>query len=363
MLKTIDPVDKTEQEATQVLRDLLKKVPVVERLDVQHQPRPSAHGLYEADIVATMMIAGRPHKLICEVKSSGQPRFVRQAILQLLNATTYYKQSVTPVLIAPYLSPEVQALCRDENVGFIDFEGNARLVFDNVYIERQIAAKPVTEKRELRSLFRPKSAQVLRVLLRDPSLSWKVRGLAKEAGVSVGHASNVRASLLDREWAAKSKKGVSLTEPNALLDEWRDSYEPPIGEVLHLYTVLHGSQFEDAMKVFFEQSSLTHSAALASFSAAQWLAPYGRTGTHYVYTEQAQLDSLRLALKAEPASKGTNLTIIVLDDPGLLRDTVQPTIGIVCTSPVQTYLDLAAAGERGREAAEHLRKQRLIWQI
>jgi hypothetical protein len=35
---------------------------------------------------------------------------------------------------------------------------------------------------------------------------------------------------------------------------------------------------------------------------------------------------------------------------------------VVCTSPVQTYLDLAAAGERGQEAADHLRQERLQWQ-
>ncbi|MDA4631000.1 hypothetical protein NZA98_07735, partial [Escherichia coli] len=33
-----------------------------------------------------------------------------------------------------------------------------------------------------------------------------------------------------------------------------------------------------------------------------------------------------------------------------------------CTSSVQTYLDLAIAGERGAEAADHLRKEKLSWQ-
>ncbi len=33
----------------------------------------------------------------------------------------------------------------------------------------------------------------------------------------------------------------------------------------------------------------------------------------------------------------------------------------LCTSPVQTFLDLSAAGERGKEAAEHLRSKLLRW--
>ena len=53
--------------------------------------------------------------------------------------------------------------------------------------------------------------------------------------------------------------------------------------------------------------------------------------------------------------------ITVLKYPELLRDTDEPAPGAVCTSPIQTYLDLANAGERGREAADHLRREKLKW--
>jgi hypothetical protein len=36
--------------------------------------------------------------------------------------------------------------------------------------------------------------------------------------------------------------------------------------------------------------------------------------------------------------------------------------GVICTSAVQTYLDLTNAGERGKEAADHLRQEKLQWQ-
>jgi len=51
----------------------------------------------------------------------------------------------------------------------------------------------------------------------------------------------------------------------------------------------------------------------------------------------------------------------VLQDEGLFLDGVEPALGVWVTSPVQTYLDLAAAGERGREAADYLRNQGLRW--
>ena len=43
----------------------------------------------------------------------------------------------TPVLIAPELSEEAQALCRESNTGFLDFEGNARLYLDEVFIVKR----------------------------------------------------------------------------------------------------------------------------------------------------------------------------------------------------------------------------------
>ena len=99
----------------------------------------------------------------------------------------------------------------------------------------------------------------------------------------------------------------------------------------------------------------------ASFSAAQWLAPYARAATHFLYADKAGLDVLQHELKLSSAAKGENVVITQLNDPGLFRDRVEPAPGIICTSLVQTYLDLAAAGERGREAADHLRQEKLKW--
>jgi hypothetical protein len=56
------------------------------------------------------------------------------------------------------------------------------------------------------------------------------------------------------------------------------------------------------------------------------------------------------------------VVVTVLDDLALFNDSVEAAGGIHCTSPVQTYLDLYVSGERGREAAEHLRRERLQWQ-
>jgi len=349
-----------EDRAAIALRGILEHVPAITDVNVNCESL-GPNSRPDVDITVSIKLGGQTKAIACEVKSSGQPRHVRTALLQLRNYLAQHEPAAIPVLIAPYLSPEAQALCREQNVGFLDLEGNARIVFDGIFIERQVASKPVTERRELRSLFKPKSAQVLRVMLRDPSRPWRVTELAQAADVSLGHVSNVRSSLLDREWGRVSDAGLYLSEPDALLDDWRGAYEPPAAKRMGFYTTLHGGAFEDAARQVLRAEGEAGLGIFASFSAAHWLAPYGRTGTQYFYADEQGLERLMHILKLSPVLKGENVVVNILKDRGLFLDAVEPAPSAFCTSPVQTYLDLSSAGERGRESADHLRQERLQW--
>lgn len=358
MLKKLNTPKQAEARAYEALRGLLEKIPI---LQVEGIEAEGVSGDWKPDLIVRLLVDGRPHLLICEYKSNGQPRHARSAVLELRNYVAHRAPQATPIFIAPYISPAVRQLCEEKGVGFLDLEGNARIAFGGVFIERVVTDKPVVEQRELKSLFRPKSAQVLRAMLREPGRAWRVTELSELSGVSLGHVSNVRTGLIDREWARASDDGLVLSAPDALLDAWRDSYTAPPGQRLRFYTPLHGSALEDAARSAFRAADAPGRAAFASFSAAQWLSPYGRTGTHYFFADDEGLRKLQVALKLTPTSKGENVVVTVPKDLGLLADTVEPAPGAVCTSPVQTYLDLSIAGERGAEAADHLRQERLSW--
>lgn len=353
---------KAASRAGEALRELLEKIPIlqVKAIDADADA-DAASGDWRPDLTARLLVDRRPHLLICEYKPNGQPRYARSALLELRNYIAQRAPEATPVFIAPYISPAVRQLCEEQGVGYLDMEGNARIAFGSIFIERMVANKPVAEQRELKSLFRPKSAQVLRAMLREPSRAWRVTELSEISGVSLGHVSNVRTGLIDREWARASDDGLVLSEPGALLDAWRDSYTAPPGERLRFYTHLHGSGFEDAARGAMRSGDDSGRAAFASFSAAQWLSPYGRTGTHYFFADTEGLRKLQAALQLAPTAKGENVIVTVPKDLGLLADTIEPAPGAICTSPVQTYLDLSIAGERGAEAADHLRQEKLSW--
>lgn len=356
MLKDAGSVNDLELEAAAAIGQLLEKVPFVQRPKVELTSPDKGF-----DILATFSVGGAPRYFACEVKTAGQPRHVRAALLELRKAAGTLNPPAVPIFVAPYLSHDAQALCREFDVGYLDLVGNTWIAFDTVLIERQVDTKPPAVQRNLKSIFKPKSAQVLRVLLRNPALSWRVADLSEASEVSLGHISNVRNELVDREWAEITDSGLRLSHPDALLDAWRDVYEQPAGERTGFYTTLHGQSLDTSVRRILAAGPNAPKAVFASFSAAHWLAPYGRVPMQYFYTNTAGLSALRDTLHLSPAGSGANVVITVPKDQGLFNDVIEPVPGVVCTGPVQTYLDLAIAGERGAEAAEHLRKTLLTW--
>ena len=123
-----------EDRAAVALRELMGEVPAVHVQNVEVEPAPQDRGI---DILARVNVDDRPHILVCEVKSNGQPRNVRAALLQLRNYVAHLGEDAVPIFIAPYLSPEAQALCKENHAGFLDLEGNARLALGEVFIGKR----------------------------------------------------------------------------------------------------------------------------------------------------------------------------------------------------------------------------------
>lgn len=356
MLKYAENEEQLENLAAAGLQALLQRIPSIriDRLDLElRRPGP--------DIVAEVSYDGHRRVLVCEVKPIGQPRHVKAALFQLKKYAAQFDPPAQPMFVAPYLSSEAQALCREFEVGYFDFVGNALVAFDKVFIERSVDTKPPAVQRTLVSVFKPKSAQVLRALLRDPDRTWRVTELAQHAGVSLGHVSNVRTELVDREWGEITEEGLRLSQPGRLLDAWRQAYKAPDGERLSFYTTLHGAAFDADARKALNASPKGPRAVFSSFSASHWLAPFGRLSTQYFFADKGGVEQLCHSLKLSSAPSGANVIVKVLKEPGLFIDAIEPAPGVFCTSPVQTYLDLTIAGERGQEAAEHLREEALSW--
>jgi len=336
--------NEIEQKAIEALRACLANVPFgpVEHVDQE----PEIGGL-RPDLVVSLRLPNGRQDLIIEVKANGQPRFARSAANQLLRYREEHPEALG-VFVAPYISATAAEICTSLGIGYMDFAGNCHLCFGSVYIHREGKPNSLAVKRELRSLYSAKAERGLRVMLSAPKKRWTTKALSLAAGISLGHASNIRRLLADREWIRNEESGFYLTEPEQLLEDWAKSYSWKKHGVRHFYSLSDLAEIEHDIGMVFSHAEVPY--ALTGFSAAARLAPYVRYNRTTAYIAKWDEGALsRLRLKEVPT--GANVTLVVPYDEGVFQST-REVDGIVVASPVQVYLDLLVLGWRGEEAAK-----------
>src|SRR6185312_6838849 len=318
-----------EDLAAERLQSVLEGIPFVRLGKPLAEP---TSGSSAPDITLPIEVRGQSWMLVCEVKKTGQPRFVREGAFQLRKYLKALSSRQTyGIFIAPYLSEESAALLREESLGYVDFAGNCLLSFDGVFVERSGSPHTPERRRELREIFAPKASRVLRVLFTEANRSWRVTELAERAGVSLGQVSNVRRALLDREWASADSQGLRLRKPGTILDAWSSAYTPKLAVEQDCYTLLHGKELNSAIKAAFASLPQDAHLVLASFSAAQWLAPFARSAGTYFYADELGRAALSEHLKLERASRGTNVSVALPKDDAVFIDSCEPAPGFRCT--------------------------------
>jgi len=348
-----------QREATRkfevLLRELLGRVPFLSLRELRKNTRISP--AQRADLVAKVTTGDRNWTLVVEERRSGQPRETRSAVLQL---GSYLKELPTDtrpygVLMAPFISEESARICAEAGIGYADLAGNARLAFDQVFIETRSAENPFREKREVRSLFAPRATRVLRVLLQGPLRAWKVVELAKSARVSLGWVSAVRQQLLAWEWGVETPGGFRITKPAAVLEAWAKADDWEKRTHTQEYSVLLSDPVAVAGNL---KQALRREQPVFTQWFAGWLRhPHTTPVVVTAYVKQFPDETLireELLGRRVPVGGG-GLRLVLPKDEGVLHPS-QTVRGFELVSDVQIYLDLLRAGLRGEEEAAELRR-------
>jgi hypothetical protein len=354
-LISLEPAPGTDAHLAAHLQALCASVPMAKLQGVEPLP---ANG--PVDLVARLQVGQADWKLFIERKSSGQPRHVREGAFQLIQAQTREPEASYGVVAAPFVSPQSRAILQESGLGWMDDAGNVRLSFGGIHIHiEKTDHDPFATRRTQQSLFSPKSARLLRLMLETPA-SWKVKALSEQAGVSLGQVSNVRKLLLDKEWAELDPAGgMRLTQADRLLAAWREAITPPT-VALKGYTLASGKEMDATLKPMFAQARLVGARVLlASHSVARRLAPYARVAGEFFYADEPGLELIRQHLQLSTVDKGENITVYAPMDAGLFQEPGLMVSGLPATGLVQTCMDLWASGERGQEAAEHLWREKM----
>jgi len=123
-----------ESEAIEALRETLRQISVIKVKEISVDPRGHRG---DKTILGHIEIYGHAHLLACKIVKSCDPVCLQRALHQLQGVEKQRGIVVMPVLIAPVISDAAQAVCRENNMGFLDLAGNARLYLDEVFIVKR----------------------------------------------------------------------------------------------------------------------------------------------------------------------------------------------------------------------------------
>jgi hypothetical protein len=345
--------EELSKRAEEAIRSCLAEITYLNAIEVL---RDASHEVMDPDLVFRISLPDRDQILVIEAKNSGQPRLTRDAVNQLLR----YREKLPGaygVFVAPFISKQAAKICESEGIGYADFGGNCRLLFDRIYIEKEGRPNLFAVKRDLRSLYSAKAERILRVLLSNPKRIWKLKELSVEAKVSLGQVSNVKKLLANREWIQSGPNGLTLAEPLNLLREWGENYSSRRNSVQNFYSLESSTAVETALAEVCTPRGIRY--ALTGFSGAARLAPAVRYQRASAYVKWSQEEELVTLLGLKAVSSGANVSLITPYDEGVFYG-ARAVEGIQIASPIQIYLDLLGFRGRGEEAAKSLLEEVIL---
>jgi hypothetical protein len=308
-----------------------------------------------ADLLVKFRLGEREHTLVLEACSLGQPRQIRAAVTRLAEVRREFALAY-PVAAAVYIGPQSARILRQNQLGYVDLSGNCYLAFDSVLIEKEGKRNVRPSTRPLRSLFAPRASRVVRALLTEAGRAWRLEELAKAAGVSLGHAHNVVKRLEELAWCERDDhQRLRLAKPADLLEAWSESYTYRENDVTS-YVVPERLTRKFMAEVARVVTAQQRRYAFTLNAGASLVAPHLRTPAVHCYLEGDPLPvAAALGLRAVAEADGA-LHLLAPYDPGVFHGLLEKGgLKVVCLP--QLYVDLVHYGRKGREQAEHLRRE------
>lgn len=352
-----------EQQAVSRIQDAFAEIPFLRAPVFKSEPADTGVDFALTIQTSSASVPRVNRKILCQVKASGQPRIAREACLLLAEAVRTQRQAY-PVFIAPYISPAAATVCDRYNTGYLDFAGNCRLAFDNVFIKRESFPNPAIQKRDLRSLFSPKAERVLRVLVGSGARTWRTQELADTAAVSLGQVASVKKLLADREWIEVTGTGFQLKSFDEsikpLLDEWITAMRPERVSSQGYYSLKPVPETEALLVEAAQRCDARLS--FTGFSAASRFSPAVRYTRVSAYIDAELAAAVAAGAGLKPVPSGANVSLIAPYDAGVFygnREIAQAPV----VSPVQIFLDLSQIKGRGEEAAQSILEETIkpLW--
>ena len=301
------------------------------------------------------VISARGLYYVLEWKRSGSLSHIATAIHQLETTKHSFSHDVIPLLAVPYMGKAAQEHCAKADLAWLDLSGNARIIAPGIFYQN--LGNPNRYRRAGRpeTAFGRRGSRITRHLLTEPAKVVRQRTLAADTGLDEGHTSRVVGKLLETGLVERGQDGIGVTDPDALLDAWRDDYRFDRHHVIRGHIAARGG--DSLIHLIAETLSKIEEPYAATALPAAWLwTRYAGYRLSTVYLQTPPSAGLKKDLGFREEDRGANTWLVVPNDGGVF-DGAKILDGICCVHPVQIFVDLKDHPERAMEAATELRRQ------
>ncbi|MBC7230294.1 MAG: hypothetical protein H5T74_07890 [Actinobacteria bacterium] len=310
------------------------------------------------DYVASISINGKGFRAAIDVLPSRSSAILRGKLARLVSYA-HRDGGFVPLILSDYLSKEKREECKDAGISFIDLSGNAYIVHEGIYIEREGFPDRYPERRLGRGPFSDKASLILRAALEERGRPWGVREVAQAADLDPGFVSRIMRELEMRGYFGKEGNKYKLLDAKSLLEDWASVYDYRKNEE-HGYFCLAGNPGEilDRLRDVGRYKGISY--ALSFQAGANLVAPHSIYNEVHIYLrDESGRKSLEQRLKLREVERGANVILCYPYYKHSAFHGMHQVDGLWVVSDLQLYLDLYKYPLRGLEQAEYLYKHRL----
>lgn len=333
-----------EAEALRILREI-PGVTVARQL-----------GGADRGIDAILRFAGARRRVAVEFKQRVNPATAWQ-----LGREAEARPKTPLLLIAGETTAEARRILGEHGVAFVDGLGNAHIELPGLLFHLEGKGRPERGRnKKPPARLRGKAGLAAQALLLDPERAWHVRDLAETGQVSAGLAHRVLARLEEEGILAAEGAGPTrvrrLKNATALLDLWAEETLEQPRRTLGFMLAQTPQQLIKQVGRNLERGGIVY--ALTGPAAASLVAPFVTAipVAEVWVTAVAAREQLFDAVHADPVTDGQNVVFLQAKDDAPLAFR-KKTDGLWVANRFRLYADLLRDPRRGREQAEHLRRE------
>lgn len=329
--------------------DVLRILRAVPEFDVRTDP---LNVPADTSIDAIVRFAGQETLLAVETRTRVNAATARN-LLHVAGA----RPDTPLLLIANEITAEARQILADNDLAYIDEQGNAHLTLPGLLLRIAGTKRPPTKAPTRLS---GKAGIVAHALLREPDRHWQIKDLVEATTVSAGFIHRVLARLTTEGVLATHGTGPrrtrTLTSPTSLLDLWAEEHNDTTTRELGYQLAQTNQQLVADLAVALDTTGIDY--ALTGAAAAAIIAP---VLTSVAITElwvDALADPRDLIdqTPVDAVDNGHNVVFLQTNNNAPLANR-QRVGDIWMADNLRIYLDLRNDPRRGAEQASNLREQ------